>query len=255
MSDSRDALGEGETVYATPAEQQGTKNNQDSGTPLHQDREWLYHQYHVLNKSCREIAEQTEVSRRTISRNLEKNDIDTRSRAESLSILRIGNNPVKNKDWLETKYIDEELTMEEIAELADVSYGTVRNYLKKHDIEISYDNRGGGNIAAATSIGKEIDLKYRDRKWLEHKYWAELLSTRDIAELCNVSPSAVHKWLDRHGIETRSNSQACKLREANAKAKVEKNGKRREVVVRDKDTGGPIIDASWQYFHERPVKQ
>nr|ADE29205.1 HNH endonuclease [uncultured virus] len=41
----------------------------------------------------------------------------------------------KDKEWLRVRYIDEQLSTREIAELADCSAPTIQNWLDKHDIE------------------------------------------------------------------------------------------------------------------------
>lgn len=50
--------------------------------------------------------------------------------------------------------------------------------------------------------------KYRQRDWLECKYHKEGLSTYDIGDICDVDSSTIYSWLKRHGIETRSISEA-----------------------------------------------
>jgi len=53
---------------------------------------------------------------------------------------------------------------------------------------------------------------YRDEKWLREKYHGEKLSSKDIAEICDCQKSTILRWLDRHGIEKRSMSEAAKIR-------------------------------------------
>lgn len=54
--------------------------------------------------------------------------------------------------------------------------------------------------------------KYRDEDWLREQYQDKQLSTRDIAEKCDCANSTIIRWLDRHGIEKRSKSEAAKIR-------------------------------------------
>ena len=44
---------------------------------------------------------------------------------------------------------------------------------------------------------------YRDPEWLAARYRDDGWTQREIADACDVSPSTVRKWMDRHGIETR----------------------------------------------------
>lgn len=54
--------------------------------------------------------------------------------------------------------------------------------------------------------------KYHDEEWLRDKYQEERLSTREIAELSGCTAPTIQDWLDRHGIEKRSKSEAAKIR-------------------------------------------
>lgn len=49
---------------------------------------------------------------------------------------------------------------------------------------------------------------YRDRDWLYEKYHGERLSSADIADLCDCHKSTILRWLDEHGIEKRTQSEA-----------------------------------------------
>ena len=51
---------------------------------------------------------------------------------------------------------------------------------------------------------------YEDKKWLYQKYVVERLSMEKVARLCNPQTTAatILRWLGRHGIETRSLSEA-----------------------------------------------
>ena len=54
--------------------------------------------------------------------------------------------------------------------------------------------------------------KYHDEEWLRDKYHEERLSTREIAELADCTAPTIQDWLDRHGVEKRSKSEAAKIR-------------------------------------------
>lgn len=53
--------------------------------------------------------------------------------------------------------------------------------------------------------------KYRDADWLREKYHDDRLSSAEIADICECSKSTILRWLDRHGIEKRSSSEATKV--------------------------------------------
>jgi 5-methylcytosine-specific restriction endonuclease McrA/transposase-like protein len=45
--------------------------------------------------------------------------------------------------------------------------------------------------------------RYHDLDWLREKYHGEGMTQAEIAEECDVTPSAVRKWMKRNGVETR----------------------------------------------------
>lgn len=49
--------------------------------------------------------------------------------------------------------------------------------------------------------------RYRDPDWLREQYHEKQKTQSEIASDCGVSPSAIKKWMDKHGIETRSKSE------------------------------------------------
>lgn len=55
--------------------------------------------------------------------------------------------------------------------------------------------------------------KYHDRAWLQEKYSDEILSTTEIAKLCDVTPTTILDWLDRHGIEKRTQKETQRLQQ------------------------------------------
>lgn len=50
--------------------------------------------------------------------------------------------------------------------------------------------------------------EYKEKEWLEQKYWGEGLSTYKISSICSTCPSQIFRWLQKHGIRTRSRSEA-----------------------------------------------
>jgi hypothetical protein len=57
-----------------------------------------------------------------------------------------------------------------------------------------------------------VTLKYQNGDWLEQKYVDERMSTAEIGELCDCSKETIRRWLSSHGIETRTKSEAAKIR-------------------------------------------
>jgi hypothetical protein len=49
-----------------------------------------------------------------------------------------------------------------------------------------------------------MNVQYRDKEWLKKKYQDEILTMKEIADLCGViSPETIRKWLQRYKIHRR----------------------------------------------------
>jgi transposase len=48
---------------------------------------------------------------------------------------------------------------------------------------------------------------YRDKEWLQEQYVEQRRTQSDIADECNVSKTTIHKWVKKHGFETRSQAE------------------------------------------------
>lgn len=105
--------------------------------------------------------------------------------------------PYRDETWLREKYVVEELSQREIADLARVSQKTVANWMDKH--EIPADGKRGSN-----------DTRFRDPDWLREKYVEEGLSTWEVADLCGCSQTTIRDWLGRHSIDTRARKRPPK---------------------------------------------
>jgi len=56
----------------------------------------------------------------------------------------------------------------------------------------------------------EIVRDYRNKEWLQEKYWEEGLSIRAMARLENVSVNTIHNWMKRHNVHRRSRGESWK---------------------------------------------
>lgn len=56
--------------------------------------------------------------------------------------------------------------------------------------------------------------KYHDADWLYEKYHNEVLTLEEIGDLCGVTRTTISDWLDRHGIEKRTQKETQRLRNA-----------------------------------------
>lgn len=108
--------------------------------------------------------------------------------------------PYTNESWLREKYIDEGLSQQEMAELVDVTQGTISYHLQRSDI----DTREGGKW-----VGSETpDEPYTDETWLREQYVDKRNSTEEIAESQGITSTTVQRWLKEYGIPRRNQSEA-----------------------------------------------
>jgi len=52
---------------------------------------------------------------------------------------------------------------------------------------------------------------YKNRNWLENKYVKELMTTREIGDLFNISKTTIIRWMKRFDIPRRSNAESRNL--------------------------------------------
>lgn len=105
----------------------------------------------------------------------------------------------RQKEWLESKYVDESLQQSEIAEMCGVSQSTISDWMKRHGIETPDHSE-----RASTEI-RSVDLGDTElRQQLEYLYCKKGQSTFEIAEKFGVGQSTVHLWMRRFDIKTRT---------------------------------------------------
>lgn len=137
------------------------------------DSEWLYQEYIEKEKSTTDIANELNISSNSVTKWLNKHGIKTRNRSEqSLNSETLDH--LQDKEWLEEKYVEENLTTVEISNKINCSDSTVRDWLRKHDIEVgtSYDYR-----QSVEDVPDHIDHKIRSSWELEV---AEMLIDNDV---------------------------------------------------------------------------
>ena len=130
-----------------------------------------------------DIADELDCSQGTVHNWLQEFGIDT-SRI-------LTERPWHDEETLYHLYVESGLTMEEVASKLDCSRQTIEEWIHHHDIE-------------TRSYNPETPAELRNESTLESMYLADGMSTYTIAERLDCAPSAVHDWLHRHGIETRS---------------------------------------------------
>lgn len=143
------------------------------------------------------IADEYDVSTTTVRKwmgrcNITIRDISTAKAEGDVSYLQ-------DREWLQEQYCDLERSAREIADECGMSYSAVIDWLERHGIERR-------TLSEEMAQGDVSQLHEED--WLREQYCERERSAVDIAEECNVSPSTVCNWLERHGIERRDRHKA-----------------------------------------------
>jgi transposase len=111
----------------TPKNLYKTMPNQYTQAREYHDETTLRELYHIRNMTAKEIGEKFDVRQETISYWLDKLNIETRSPKQSRNLRgtkagrKVTDERLQNESWLREKYIEDELTLAEIADIIGVS--------------------------------------------------------------------------------------------------------------------------------------
>jgi len=101
---------------------------------------------------------------------------------------------LNDEAWLREKYVEEDLTVYEIADIVGCSQVTVNRHLARHGIERNPD-------------AKQTDNRLLDAEWLRREYVENRRSAADIADEVDYTPKHVRKWLRKQDIEVQSGAE------------------------------------------------
>lgn len=108
--------------------------------------------------------------------------------------------PYHDPEWLREKYIDQDLSTVEMADITGVTPAAVIRWMEKYGID-----RGGPNPEGGRSA--ECDLPERE-DWLREMYWSKWKTISEIAEAGGYTEPTVRRWMKKHGIERRDRSKS-----------------------------------------------
>lgn len=131
----------------------------------------------------------------------------------------------RQESWLKQKYLDEKLSMSEIARICNAERKTVAWWFRKFNIKM----RSLSEQAVLTNKIKAQNHLYRNKDWLEKKHIDEKMTLRDIAKICNYSDCTVVRWMKEFNIPVRWYRQ--KERHHNWKGGKKKHGGYIEVYM------------------------
>jgi 5-methylcytosine-specific restriction endonuclease McrA len=160
------------------------KRNYTVDHKLKSDESWLREQYIEREKTTYDIADMCDCSSSTVRRCLRRHDINIRSSGS------VPHESLTDESWLRKKYITEEKTAYDIADMCDCSSHTVYNRLRDHGINI----RKPGHI---------LDKRLKNEEWLRRKYIQEGKYIKEIADICDSSHETVRDRLTECDIRIR----------------------------------------------------
>lgn len=99
--------------------------------------------------------------------------------------------PWRDEEVLRRLYVDQQLTMAEVAETLRCSRQAVEEWIHRHEIE-------------TRSRNPDVPKELTERDTLQELYVENGMSTYRIAKSLDCAPSTVFDWLEEHEIETRS---------------------------------------------------
>jgi len=106
----------------------------------------------------------------------------------------------QDPDWLYEQYVEKERPPSKIAEECGVHPDTIIYQRDKHGFpKVDHSDYAG-----------DYGGKYRDKEWLNTKYWEQGYDTQEIAEMCDVVKETIRRWLHKHDLGTRDRSEWTK---------------------------------------------
>jgi thymidylate synthase (FAD) len=116
-------------------------------------------------------------------------------------ILVNGTVAYRDRDWLEEQYIQNNLSLSEVAGVAGISRETVKRWLRRYGI------RKPLGVRTRWTFANENKL-YADREWLEEQYVLKGLDQESIARLAGVSKHTIRSWVCKHGLQKPAGSRS-----------------------------------------------
>lgn len=157
------------------------------------NKEWLEQRYVTREESTYDIANTLGVSRKSVTRWLNKHGIETR--AKVTGVQKGSTAPLRDREWVETQCVEKSKTPTEIADSLDIGYSDVKKWIDNHEITPQHYS--------------ERTEPLRDESWLREQYHQNGQSLTDIAEQLGVTHDTVVCWIEEHEIERRQRNSAA----------------------------------------------
>jgi len=166
------------------------------------DKECLRDMYHNKGMSIQDIADDLETYYLTVYNRFVKFGIERRDNG---GVKDFDTAKVNDESYLQSQYVDERATLQEIASECGCSIWVVVDRLEEYGIERR--SRGveeGRPMPAISETQAEGDIeKLQDKDWLHEQYHDKEKSTGDIADTLSLSQVTVYQYLVKYDIERR----------------------------------------------------
>lgn len=159
-------------------------SNRD-GKELLEDASWVYERYIVEGMSYSEIGEITGYAQSSVGRYVKKHGIEPHSFGEYQV-----HDKLQSEAWLREKYLKEDFSAHEIANMLGCSTDSVHYWRSEHGI-------------GPKKTQGDVDQRLDDPEWLRERYIDKGMTMREIAESIGEYQSNVQRRLAEFDIESR----------------------------------------------------
>lgn len=191
-----------------------------TGEFKYKDRDWLFEQYWVKNKSTREIANSCEAnSNSEILNEMKRHNIPRRDIGKATSIAmrkrdltggkggnkRTASGKYTNKGWLKEQYVELNKGLVEISDACDCSKQTIRNWLFEFGLKEKEKNKNQGIVDGKKKC-------YSCGRWLPvSKFYKDKNNTTGIESQCKKCRSEHYNKKYRNDPTFRLNESVSRL--------------------------------------------
>lgn len=162
--------------------------------------------YEDERMSQSEIADHLGCDVQTIERWMPRHGIDGRENGEAVRLATLpeeAHDILTDRERLAELYIGEGMSSSEIAEALDIGESAVGKYLKRHGL-----SRTLGEALSLAQLPEGARDVLTSESEMRQRYIEERRSLPDIAAELDVAIKTVARYLESHGIETRSIAEA-----------------------------------------------
>ncbi len=163
----------------------------------YQQRDFLYEQHIILDKSMSEIARECDVSHDTIRWNLKRCGINPQSHQHRTIYTE------EDENLMIKMYCDDHVSAYKIAMIFNTDHNTIIRHLNMRGIK-TRDMQEAQFVAN----NKEIPDEFEDPELLRKLHWDDGISCKEIGQMLGIDAGTVRRQMKRLGIQTKNISQS-----------------------------------------------